>query len=332
MIPWRRIFLACVCLAAVLLVPRPPSGGLAWDASAVLGYAAGVVALLLFIYPLRRVGLPHRRLLTVTQHRRLGWVALFLALLHVALLLIREPLTVQYLWPSAPLYMLCGAVGLIALAVLVATGLAVRRGMRRRDIPRGSPRLTGLIHAALSALLLGLVGAHVVGSGQFVDRTSKLIVICIVLALAVAWSMLQPRWQGLQTKWLPVVLPGIAVVLVLLLLPAPSARSYLLEPLRTPAGRPPPLDFPHEKHRDVNCLLCHHNLADHTGMGTCIACHREFPAALTRSAEATFHVFCRDCHTEKAEEGYKHGPTRACAACHRAQQAAGPAMSTGASD
>jgi hypothetical protein len=331
MIPWRRVFLACVCLAAVLLVPRPPSGGFAWDVSAALGYLAAVVALLLFVYPLRRAGLAHRRLFTVTQHRRLGWAALILALLHAVVLLIREPLTVRYLWPSAPLYMLCGVLALMALAVLVVTGLAVRRKMRRRDAPRGSRGLAALMHAALSAALLGLIGAHLVGSGQLVDRTTKLIVLCIVLALAVAWSILQPRWQGLQTKWLPVVLPGIAVVLVLLVLPAPSARSGLLEPLKTSSAAPPPLDFPHDKHRDVNCLVCHHNLVDHTGTGSCIGCHRESPAALTRSAEATFHVFCRDCHTEKAEEGHEHGPTRACAACHRTE-GAHPRTASGISD
>jgi hypothetical protein len=170
-----------------------------------------------------------------------------------------------------------------------------------------------------------------VGSGQFVDRSSKLIVLCTALALTVAWSIVQPRWQGLQTRWLPIVLPGLAVVLVLLLLPAPSARSRLLEPLQAPAGKPPPLDFPHEAHREVNCLLCHHNLADHTGMGTCIACHRESPAALARSAEATFHVFCRDCHTAKAEEGHKHGPTRACAGCYRKAQGAHSETVSGAS-
>jgi Class III cytochrome C family len=323
MIPWRRVFLACACVAAVLLVPRPASAGFAWDVSAALGYAASAVALLLFVYPLRRAGLAHRRLFTVTQHRRLGWLALILTLLHVLLLLLREPLTLKYLLPSAPLYMLCGTLALIALAVLVPTGLSARRALRRGGAPGRSPRLTALTHAALSAVLLGLIGAHLIGSGQLVDRIPKMSVLCIVLALAIAWSIVQPRWQGLATKWLPVVLPGIAAILLLLLLPTPSARSHLLEPLETPAGPPPPLDFPHERHREVNCLVCHHNLVDHTGMGSCISCHRESPAALKRSAEATFHVFCRDCHVEKAGEDHKHGPTRSCGACHRPEQVAG---------
>ena len=303
-------------LAAVLLVPLPASGGLAWDLSAVLGYLAGVFALLLFLYPLRRPGLPHRRLFTVTQHRRFGWLALILAAVHAALLLIIEPQTWHYLLPSAPLYMLCGVAALMALAVLVPTGLKARRQLRRA--PRdGAPaaRGTSLTHATLSAVLLGLIGAHVIGSGQLVDRSVKATALGALLALALAWAVLQPRWRWLRTPWLPVALPALAAIAVLLVLPMPRATSRLLEPLSSPRSALP-LAFPHEPHREVNCLVCHHNWVDHTGAGSCISCHRESAAALRRSAEATFHVFCRDCHSELASQGHKHGPTRACGACH----------------
>jgi hypothetical protein len=37
---------------------------------------------------------------------------------------------------------------------------------------------------------------------------------------------------------------------------------------------------------------------------------------LTLSSEATFHVFCRDCHARLALDGLKHGPTRRCSECH----------------
>jgi hypothetical protein len=65
------------------------------------------------------------------------------------------------------------------------------------------------------------------------------------------------------------------------------------------------LDFPHDQHREVNCLVCHHNMVDHAGIASCIACHRK-----NRCAEATFYVFCADCHGRLASEGHKHGPTR----------------------
>lgn len=327
MTQWRRAVLACAGLAALLLIPLPASGGVLWDLSAGLGYVAVVFALLLFLYPLRRRGLPHRRLISVTQHRRIGWLALILALLHALLLLVIEPLTGQYLLPSAPLYMLCGVVALIALAVLVPTGLKARRRLRSaaRSTAKRTP-LAGLTHATLSALLLGFLAAHVLGSGQLLDKPTKAVTVCALLALTLAWSVLQPRWQGLRTPWFPVAGSALGTVLVLLMLPAPIATSRLLEPV-VARSAPLPLDFPHDKHRDVNCIVCHHDMADHTGAGSCISCHRESPAALKRSAEATFHVFCRDCHTRLATEGHKHGPTRSCAACHRPEQEIHPGPS-----
>ena len=58
--------------------------------------------------------------------------------------------------------------------------------------------------------------------------------------------------------------------MVLLILPTPTARSHVLEPvMATPS--PIAVWFPHEKHTEVNCLACHHNLLDNTGLGNCIA-------------------------------------------------------------
>jgi Class III cytochrome C family len=315
---WWRAAGVCAVLAAVLLVPLPASGGIAWDVTAVFGYAAGAFALVLFIYPLRHPGIPHRRLSTLTQHRQLGWTALVLAVGHAGLLLGTEPLTAQYLLPSAPLYMLCGLAALLLLVILVPTGLIARRLMRRapgakkKSLQAG--RLT-TVHAVCSAALLGLIGAHVVGSGQLADKSVKVIVIGALLALSLAWSILKPRWRWPLRSPLSVVLTALVSGAVLLVIPAPSARSRLLEPL-VARSTALPLAFPHERHREVNCLACHHNWVDRTGTGSCISCHRESSAALTRSAEATFHVFCRECHSGRAEERGKHGPIRSCAGCH----------------
>ena len=319
MIPWRRVITGALVLAALLLVPLPASGGFDWDVSMALGYAAALVTLLLFIYPLRRARLPHRRLISITHHRRLGWLALILALAHVLLLLVRQPLTSRYLLPSGPLYMLIGLIATLLLALLVPTGLKVRAGLRQQALTKsaGEPsRFARPLHSGFSSVLLALIGLHIVGSGEIVDRATKVGAVCLLLVLVTVWSMVQPRWRGLRTPWLPVVLPAFAAVIALIAVPVPVARSRLLEPL-LPLSSMPPLDFPHEAHREVNCIVCHHNMVDHTGEGACIACHRTSPAALTHSAEATFHTFCRDCHTELAEQGHKHGPTRACDACHQ---------------
>lgn len=322
----RRAAAAALILAGILLFPLPASGGALWDAAAIAGYLAAALTVTLFIYPLRRPGLPHARLFSIGQHRQLGWAALGFALLHVALLLASQPLTGRYLLASAPLYMLCGTGGLIALGVLVATGLSARSAMRHaarsrppkaaaKPLAKSHAMGTAVAHSIVAAALLAVIGAHIVGSGQMLDTVGKISVVCAILVSALGWSMLLPRWLGTKTRWLPVMLPGVASAMVLLILPTPTARSHLLEPVITTPS-PIAVWFPHEKHTEVNCLTCHHNMLDNTGLGNCIACHRSSRPDLQHSSEATFHVFCRSCHVLLATEARQHGPTRACSGCH----------------
>ena len=136
----RRIGIACALAAALVLCPLPASGGLFWDAGIAIGYVALVAAATLYLYPLRGEGLPHKRLFTLSQHRRIGWIALALGLLHAAILLVAQPLIGHYLLPSAPLYMLFGLGALIALAILVATGLSARSALRNALKTTKAPR------------------------------------------------------------------------------------------------------------------------------------------------------------------------------------------------
>lgn len=324
----RRAAGAGLILAGIILVPLPASGGPLWDAAAIAGYLAVALTVVLFIYPLRRPGLPHIRLSSVGHHRQLGWAALGFAALHVVLLLFSQPLTGRYLLPSAPLYMVCGTVALVTLGALVATGLAARTAMRQaarsksskepdKPLAKPSAARTAVTHSVLATVLLATMGAHIVGSGQMVETLGKILVTSVILVLVLGWSMILPRWVGARTRWLPIMLPGVASAIVLLILPAPTARSHLMEPaITTPS--PIPVRFPHEKHTSVNCLVCHHNLLDNTGAGNCIACHRSSRPDLRHSSEATFHVFCRSCHVLLATQGHHHGPTRACSDCHTA--------------
>ena len=81
-----------------------------------------------------------------------------------------------------------------------------------------------------------------------------------------------------------------------------------------------PLTFAHADHVSVNCVLCHHNFIDRTGAGLCLDCHKTDPA-VNALIETQFHDLCRDCHVEKQAQGKAAGPTRACDACHTADDA-----------
>src|SRR5258708_34811334 len=87
----RRIVVACVLLAALLMLPLPASAGLFWNIGAGIGYLALVAAVVLYLYPLRAHGVPHRRLFALSQHRRIGWVALYISGLPAAILPSAQP-------------------------------------------------------------------------------------------------------------------------------------------------------------------------------------------------------------------------------------------------
>jgi hypothetical protein len=307
----RRAGIACALAAAVVMLPLPASAGVFWNIGAGVGYAALMFALILYLFPLRGDGVPHSRLFTVSQHRRLGWIALFLAVLHAVILLIAQPLVGHYFLPSAPLYMLCGLAALIALAVLVATGISARSGLRHAAPPRAA-RFSVAAHAVLAVLLLGLFGAHIIGSGQLADRPVKIVTASVLLALALLRYAWRPAASRRRHRW--AVFLSRTAVFALLVMPTPLGSSLLLQPVMLPPVVH--VYFPHEDHRTVNCVACHHNFVDHTGAAGCLDCHRSARPDLRQSGEATFHVFCRDCHSKLALQGQKHGPVRECSVCH----------------
>jgi hypothetical protein len=312
----RRTGIACAVAAALLLCPLPASAGFVWDIAAGVGYGSLVFAVALYLYPLRGEGIPHRRLFTVSQHRRIGWIALILGLLHAAILLVAQPLTGHYFLPSAPVYMLCGTAALIALAVLVATGISARSKLRRGATPAASSSSVAT-HAVLAALLLGLLGAHIVGSGQLIDRPIKTVTSSVLLALALLCTAWRPRSASNRAR-LPWTLAASCItVAALALLPTPIGGLKLLQPALTPS--PLHAFFPHEQHRSVGCVTCHHNFIDKTGAGNCYDCHRSTRPDLHQASEATFHEFCRGCHVQLALERSKHGPVRECSQCHTEQ-------------
>jgi hypothetical protein len=155
------------------------------------------------------------------------------------------------------------------------------------------------------------VTAHVVGSSQLLSRLFKLTVFLLLLCLPLAWYALRRRPGRVTARRAS----HVAAVALIALLPATTAKQFLLEPVARPAAIQ--INFPHDLHTSVSCVICHHNYVDHTGTTACVECHRSSRTDLVQSSEATFHTFCRDCHTQLALDSHKHGPTRSCAACHQ---------------
>lgn len=322
----RRIAIA-LALGSALLAGYPAvSGGLLWDLGAACGYVCLILSVCLYIFPVRGDGLPHARLLGLSQHKFIGWSLLIAAGAHVAAVLLAEPLSSRYLLPAAPVFMWCGIVALLSIVASVITGLSARSQMRRSHAtpgtggvgsPTSAAYSRATVHIVLAAVLMLTACAHVVGSAQLLGGVVKTVVVLLLLSLPLGWYALRPRGtrQPAPARVAARRASHLAAVGLIALLPATTAKQFLLEPVTKPAVIA--VNFPHDLHTSVSCVTCHHNYVDHTGTTACIECHRSSRTDLGRSSEQTFHTFCRDCHAQLALDRHKHGPTRSCAACHQ---------------
>ncbi len=76
-----------------------------------------------------------------------------------------------------------------------------------------------------------------------------------------------------------------------------------------------PMTFAHQDHTATQCVACHHNYVDDTGMETCMTCHVT-NAEVWPLFEEQFHALCRDCHVNEHIAGKESGPVRSCIGCH----------------
>lgn len=182
--------LARVCvwaLAPVGLVVADrmlPPATFGWDFANLLAFAAvGVSALLFFETGRPRARPAFEGRYFINLHRDLGVVALVLVSLHVVYLLVDEPVTVEYLLPTAPFYMWAGIGGYLVLITLVAFGFK-----RARVALFVNHRAFRTVHAFSAVAFFGLAAWHVLGAGFYL-RTGPGVVLAVCAAVAVvgAW-------------------------------------------------------------------------------------------------------------------------------------------------
>ncbi|MBM7062801.1 ferric reductase-like transmembrane domain-containing protein [Pseudomonas sp. UL073] len=184
-----RIALFCLLpFAVLLLLDAVPGVALAWDFANAAGLLAALLMLLLFVLTGRPLRRPHHdgKFFQVL-HRDLGFAAIVLLAVHIGVLLYDEPLTLDYLLPSAPGYMLAG-LGATLLLLLIAplSLIRVRRKLWRdhRHFKRW--------HYAASLLLIGLLAWHVLGAGFYLHSTWKIALWGLLSVALLIWPRL-PR-------------------------------------------------------------------------------------------------------------------------------------------
>jgi predicted CXXCH cytochrome family protein len=297
-----------------------------WEFAQLLGLCAVAACLIMCVLAVRPRG-EGARPLRLAVHEMIGWLTLCAATGHVLFALGADSRALEHVKVTAPLYEGAGVLALLSLLFLTVPAGA---WARRRLWPRH--RSFQAAHVGAACLLVVTLAVHVVTTGRYV-RGRQDVVIYTLLSCIALLALLRPRPSPRAAPSIPGAAPRlvfgrhstlvlVAVLLalsVLLALMHAGSTLKLREPL-VPRGVSLALDFPHEKHRSVNCIQCHHNFVDRSGQGSCIACHRSRSAGIQVGSEARFHDFCLGCHRDPPLHLMDHGPTTGCEVCHNSSQ------------
>jgi Class III cytochrome C family/Ferric reductase like transmembrane component len=295
---------------------------LAWEIAQALGLCAVAGSLSLCVLAVRPRA-DAAGAFPLRAHELLGWLTLGAAVLHVGLLLAVDQRVIEHIKLTAPWYEYAGILALLSLLFLtVPAGATVRRRLwpRHRDFQAA--------HVGAACLLVVTLAVHLLGAGRYVHGRAHAVAY-ILLSGSVLLALLRARTTRPPAQAPARILGGLVfgrhsrLVLSIVLgslvaLPA-LLRGGTALALREPFLRrtePLLLGFPHDKHRAVNCLQCHHNFTDQTGTDSCISCHRSRRAAIRVGAEARFHDFCLNCHRDPPGYLAAHGPVSGCNTCH----------------
>jgi predicted CXXCH cytochrome family protein len=294
----------------------------AWEIGQAVGLSAVASCLVLCMLAVRpRAGATGA--FPIRGHELLGWFALGAAALHIVLVLGADHRVVEHVKLTAPRYEYAGVLALLTLFFLTVPAHAA---VRWRLWPRH--RNFQAAHVGAACLLVIALAVHVLATGRYVhgrpDAVAYTLLSAIVLlALLRARAQRQPGRQS--SRFLGGLVFGrqsrlvLAIVLISLVALLAVMRGSTALALREPFLRrsePLVLGFPHDKHRLVNCIQCHHNFADRSGTESCISCHRSGRAAIRVGAEARFHDFCLGCHRDPPAYLTGHGPVTGCDPCH----------------
>jgi DMSO/TMAO reductase YedYZ heme-binding membrane subunit len=182
--------LCCILLLfAITLFPDAlPAAGNIWD---WLG-GIGLVAMGFLLSLCWEAESPARQP-RLNVHRNLAMAALTLSTLHGVGYLVTDPISIEYLKPTAPLHMLIGIIGFMLLLLLTLTSLA---GPRRRLY--AGFRSFRRWHIWMSIAVVATAFWHVLGTGYLINGVPRtgLFTLFALAAPAIAYLL---RRQGIPT-------------------------------------------------------------------------------------------------------------------------------------
>jgi predicted CXXCH cytochrome family protein len=301
---------------------------LAWEIAQMLGICAVAACLILCVLAVRPRG-GATGAFPMRGHELFGWLALVAAALHVGILLALDRNVPEHVKLTAPLYEIAGIIAFLTLLFLT---LPASASVRSRLW--SGHRSFQAAHVGAACVVVVALAVHVVAAGRYVHGRAQVVAYTLLSGI-VLLGLLRARTRRQSVREPKSFLGGLAFgrhsrlvlaivvssLVALLALMRAGTTLALREPLLLRSDRLL-LDFPHDKHRAVNCVLCHHNFADQSGDGACVSCHRSGRADLRVGVEARFHDFCLGCHRDPPVYLTGHGPVTGCSTCHAPQRLA----------
>ena len=295
---------------------------LGWEIAQLAGLAAVIGCVVLCVLSVRP------RLLAATplslrKHEIFAWLTLAAALVHVLLLPLSDRRVVEHLKLTTPWYEWAG---MLALVILLLLTLPSVDGIRRRLWSRH--RNFQALHVGIACILIPVLAAHVLATNRYVHGRGRVLIYLAASAVALlALLRVPPRPETPHPplrfinrlvfgRHSPLVLSIVAISACGLAALALGNAARVLREAPVARTDPLPIDFPHDKHRLVACVKCHHNFTDRSGDGGCIGCHRSGREQIRLGAEARFHDFCLGCHRDPPPDFEHHGPVTGCSTCH----------------
>lgn len=182
----------------LLMAIEANTAGLQWDLLNTMGFLAfGLSLLLFFELGKRRENSQHRfkGLFYINLHRFVAYVVLGLAVGHSIAFLVLEPVTINYILLSAPMYMLAGLAALIVLLVLVLSSETKFRRFLFDQYKRFK-----YFHAVLAVLYIVLVWVHLAYSKFYLTLSISLAFLSMSVCVSLAAYYLSRRSSFLNRQ------------------------------------------------------------------------------------------------------------------------------------
>lgn len=185
---FRLTILYIVPFVLLFLTNAMPGINPVWDFANTAGFFSGLLLISLFIYSGRPLAEPYYDgKFFMNLHRDLSFAAALLLTVHIGVLLVNEPLVIDYLKPSATWPMLSGTLATLLLIFLVPTSLP---GVRQK-IWRHHQRFRTW-HYGLCVLMLLLMSVHIIGAGFYTAERWKALLWSVFTGAAILKPLL-PR-------------------------------------------------------------------------------------------------------------------------------------------